>query len=333
MMCSIIMKSYIVPVLAAVLLIFSVACGQQKTALPASSSETPALPTIPNCRQAELVSETITPGSQYQAGEKFDKTWVIRNTSPCEWSYSYSLVYYDGIGMGASASRVFTENMPSYAVIHPGETATLTLNLRAPFAPGRQVGYWKLRDPYGRLFMPSNSDQESLSVDIIVVGTVYSFADNLCQAGWVLDGQPMECPLSGGDESFLLSIDNFPHFETGGVENEPAIRVMLPEKEGSTLTATFPGILISKGDHLHVITSCVYDTPQCDLTFEISYISDNGSGVLGEWHEVYDNQIQTVDLQLSDMADKNIQFVFSVHSNGSIAINRGYWFFPILLPY
>ena len=126
MMCSIIMKSYIVPVLAAVLLIFSVACGQQKTALPVSSSETPALPAIPNCRQAELVSETITPGSQYQAGEKFDKTWVIRNTSPCEWSYSYSLVYYDGIGMGASASRVFTKRNLQNRLL------TLTLISRHP---------------------------------------------------------------------------------------------------------------------------------------------------------------------------------------------------------
>ncbi|MGA9397959.1 MAG: NBR1-Ig-like domain-containing protein [Anaerolineaceae bacterium] len=327
------MKYRIVWLMATILMVVGGACGQQKTVLPVSSSGTQALPILANCRQAELVDETVPPGSQYQAGEKFDKTWIIRNTSPCNWSYQFSLVYYDGIGMGASASRVFTENMPADAVIRPGETATLTLNLRAPFAPGRQVGYWKLRDPSGMLFMPSNSNQESLSVDIIVVGTVYSFADNLCQAAWTLDGQTIDCPLSGADETLNLSIDNFPHFETGAVENEPAIRVMLPGKEGSALTATFPVMLISKGDHLHVITACAYDTPQCDLIFEISYLSDAGSGILGEWHEIYDNQIQTVDLQLSDLTGKQVQFVFSVRSNGTFEINRGYWFFPILLPY
>jgi len=226
-----------------------------------------------------------------------------------------------------------TENMPPGATIKPGEDATITLNLRAPYAPGNQVGYWKLRDPSGMLFMPLNVAEDSLSVDIDIVGTIYSFTDNLCQADWDLDGKPLACPLSEVEDSVSFFTDHFPHLEIGGVENEPAVSVLLPAREGSTLTATFPPQDIQMGDHLHVITACAFETPQCNLTFTIRYIDDSGSVVLGDWQETSDNQIQTIDRDISDLMGKKIRFVFSVRSNTSAEGNRGYWFFPVLLPY
>ena len=65
------------------------------------------------------------------------------------------------LAWGSPHHLLFTENMPQDAVIPPGAEVTLTLNLRAPFAAGRQVGYWKLRDPAGILFMPQNVDENA----------------------------------------------------------------------------------------------------------------------------------------------------------------------------
>ncbi len=224
------MKPRIELVLVVTLALLLAACGNQATSSMTPIAGTPELPIIPDCNQAELVSETIPAGTQYQAGEKFDKTWIIRNVSKCDWTSQYSLVYYDGIGMGESTNRKVTENMPPDSVIHPGENATLTLNLRAPYSSGRQVGYWKLRDPSGILFMPLNSDQESLTVDIDIIGTVYSFADNLCQAEWEIDGLLLDCPSSGSNETVSVYTDQFPHLEVGGVENEPAISILTSAK-------------------------------------------------------------------------------------------------------
>ena len=42
--------------------------------------------------------------------------------------------------------------------------------------------------------MPDNVNQNALSVDIEVIGTVYSFVDNYCQAVWRLNGQDIDCP-------------------------------------------------------------------------------------------------------------------------------------------
>jgi hypothetical protein len=325
------MRHLAILIIAFSLTIFNVACGQQSPIQSTDSLSTPSLAAVGNCNQAELVSETIPPGTKLNAGEPFDKTWIIRNTSPCTWNYRYNLVYYDGIGMGESTHRVFTENLPPDAVIRPGETANLTLNLRAPFAPGRHVGYWKLRDPNGFLFMPTNHDQDNLTVDITVSGTIYSFIDNMCQAAWQLDGLPINCPDEEKPVSFV--IDKFPHLEDGSVENEPAIRFLLAELNGSTLIATFPEIVIAAGDHLHLITACAYDTPQCNMTIEIEFLSAGGGHILGSWNEISDGNMNTLDLDLSNLTGNSGQFIFTARSNGAIQGNLGFWFFPILLPY
>jgi hypothetical protein len=327
------MKRSITLIVLLILIAFISACESQPQAQTPAGSTTPILPNFPDCNQAELISETIPAGTRFQAGEKFDKTWVIRNAGPCNWNYQYSLAYYDGTAMGESTSRVFTENMPSETVIRPGETATVTLNLQAPFFQGRQVGYWKLRDPAGMLFMPFNVNQNKLRVDIEVVGTVYSFADNLCQAAWNLNNQPIDCPVINDSVAYKLSVEHFPSFEGGSIDNEPAISILLPTKEGSTLTATYPAMLIRHGDHLHLTTACANEAPQCDLTFKVIALTGSNSFVLGEWHEISDGMMQSIDLELLNFVDKSVQFVFTLSSNGSIEGNRGLWFFPVLLPY
>jgi hypothetical protein len=321
--------------LAVLLILVSLisACERYPSIQTQAAGVTPILPGFPDCNQAELISETIPTGTSFQAGEKFDKTWVIRNTGPCNWNYQYSLAYYDGTGMGESTSRVFTENLPSETVIRPGETATITLNLQAPFSQGRQVGHWKLRDPAGILFMPYNVDRNQLSVDIEVIGTVYSFVDNLCQAAWSLSNLAIDCPVIDDSVGYELGVENFPSFEGGSIDNEPAISILLPAEKGSTLTATYPEMVIRQGDHLHLTTACANETPQCDLTFKVIALTENNSVVLGEWHEISDGVMQSIDMELMDLTNKSVQFVFSLSSNGAIEGNRGLWFFPVLLPY
>jgi hypothetical protein len=309
------------------------ACGNQIDQSPSVDMGKPVLPDLPDCSQAELVSETIPNGSKYQAGQKFDKTWVIRNVSPCNWDSEYSLVYYDGIGMGESTHLLFTANLPEDAVIPPGDIITLTLNLRAPFSAGRQVGHWKLRDSNGILFVPQNVAQNALIVDIEVTGTVVSFVDILCQAHWTLNGQEVSCPSPSDSNGYQLLINSFPVFEGHNDENEASIEITLPDEKGSILVGTFPPIEIHNGDHLHLGTGCGDDTPQCDLTFEVAARTETGQTILGQWHEISDGNMQSMDLDLSHLANQSVQFIFTLHSNGAIQGNRGFWFFPIVLPY
>jgi len=316
-----------------VILILTTACGGQVTSTSSPDPTTLFMPDYPDCQQAELVSETIPAGTSFMAGEKFDKTWIIRNTSPCNWDANFSLVYYQGVGMGESTHLLFTANMPQGAVTPPGAEVTLTLNLRAPFAAGRQIGYWKLRDSAGILFVPANIHQDALSVDIEVVGTVYSFVDNLCHAMWTLDGHSISCPVNNDMDPFKLVYNSFPVFEGNNAENEPSIEVLLPEEEGSIISGVFPPVVIRNGDHLHLGTGCGNDAHQCDLYFEVVAMTGNERITIGEWHEVSDGNMQSVNLDMSYLAGQSLQFVFTLRSENAIRENRGFWFFPILLPY
>jgi Ig-like domain from next to BRCA1 gene len=327
------MKRLITLTIPLILFTLASACGSHPPSQTPAGTITSDLPNLPDCDRAELVSETIPPGTSFIAGEKFDKTWVIKNASTCNWDYQYYLVYYSGTGMGETTSRVFTENRAPETVIPPGETATITLNLQAPFSPGRQVGYWKLRDPAGMLFMPFNVNQDQFSVDIEVVGTVYSFVDNYCQAAWRLDSQSIQCPESKDNAKYAIGVEYFPSFEGGSVDNEPAISILLPAEKNSTMTATYPAMIIRPGDHLHLTTACANGAPQCDLTFKVIALTEGTRKVLCEWHEISDGIMHPLDLELNDLADKSVQFVFSLSSNGAIEGNRGLWFFPVLLPY
>jgi hypothetical protein len=319
--------------LLTIIALTATACGNLNNQLPPASKATLVFPTSPDCKQAELVSETIPVGTKFQAGKKFDKTWIIRNTSPCNWDGDYSLVYYEGTGMGESTHLLFTANLPQGAVILPGAEATLTLNLRAPFAAGRQVGYWKLRDSAGILYMPQNVDENAFSVDIEVIGTVYSFVENLCQAVWTLNGQEVGCPAYDEASAYKLLVNPFPVFEGHNAENEPSIEISPSDDEGSSMVGTYPRVVIQTGDHLHLGTGCMDDTPQCDLIFSITAKTDFGTTVLGEWHETSDGNMQSIDLSLSSLETQSVQFIFTLRSNGAILGNRGFWFFPILLPY
>jgi hypothetical protein len=319
--------------LSIIIALTATACGNRNNPLPPASMVTPMLPAFTDCKQAELVSETIPAGTKFQGGKKFDKTWIIRNTSPCNWDGDYSLVYYEGAGMGEFTHLLFTANLPRGAIIPPGDEVTLTLNLRAPFAAGRQVGYWKLRDSAGILFMPQNVDKKAFSVDIEVIGTVYSFVENLCQAIWTLNGQEVDCPAYDDTSTYQLLVNSFPVFEGHNAENEPSIEISPSNDDGSTLVGTFPPILIQTGDHLHLGTGCGDDTPLCDLNFIVTATTDSGSTVIGEWHETSDGNMQSIDLDLSPLENQSVQFIFTLRSNGAIQGNRGFWFFPILLPY
>jgi hypothetical protein len=315
------------------MLFFAVACNRQVTPATQPGSTKPVLPEFPDCRQAELITETIPAGSSFLAGEEFDKTWVIRNTSPCPWDRDYSLVYYQGIGMGESTHLLFTSNLPPEAIITPGDTVTLTLNLRAPFAAGRQVGQWKLRDSAGILFMPNNVSEDAFSVDINVIGTVYSFVDNYCQAVWTLNEQMVACPMSNETSPYRLVINHFPVLEGNNVENEPSIEIHLPEEEGSVMRGVFPAITIRAGDYLHLGAGCADGTPLCNLTFEVEAVNESGRTVLSQWHEISDGKMQSVSLDLSKLANQSIQFIFTLQSESNSSDNRGFWFFPILLSY
>jgi hypothetical protein len=117
---------------------------QQPPALTPEPTSTPTpLPTpIKECqdRLSILADVTIPDGTRMDPGEKFRKTWRLRNSGSCTWTNDYALVFISGYQMlGPEVARLPGE-------MKPGDVVDVSLNLQSPTANGTYRGYWMLRN-------------------------------------------------------------------------------------------------------------------------------------------------------------------------------------------
>jgi ABC-type amino acid transport substrate-binding protein len=80
-----------------------------------------------------------------QPGQKFTKTWRVRNAGTCPWQPSFHLDFISGTRMGGQPVKVGK-------TIPVGGTVDLSVNLTAPTAPGTYQGIWQMRDNQGTAF-------------------------------------------------------------------------------------------------------------------------------------------------------------------------------------
>lgn len=120
----------------------------------ASASQTPgATPTASgagisyeNCTKGSLVSENPPDGTIFKPGDKFFKTWRIKNDSDCTWNTYYKIIFVSGDQLGSLATYNFPQDVP------PGQAADFTIQLGAPETAGSYHGEWMLQAPDGRNF-------------------------------------------------------------------------------------------------------------------------------------------------------------------------------------
>jgi hypothetical protein len=51
---------------------------------------------------------------------------------------------------------------------------------------------------------------------------------------------------------------------------------------------------------------------------------------LGEWHEIYDQLWNPLEIDLSSLAGQNVQFSLVVWNEGTSQDNRGLWLNPMI---
>ena len=128
--------------------------GIAPTPQPATTAATPATvmapPPAPACVYAlDFVADlTIPDDSVMQPGERFVKSWRVRNSGTCAWPPESAWLFVAGDRMDGPASV----SMPPTP---PGATADISVTLTAPTAPGvapdGDTGYWQMGLPTGEL--------------------------------------------------------------------------------------------------------------------------------------------------------------------------------------
>jgi len=304
-----------------------------KTTIPPTPTRTPTVtPTKVRCNWAEFVKDVTVPdGTVMTPGETFTKVWRLKNIGSCTWSMDYDLVHVSGPAFGAAIRMGLPEQ------VLPGETIDISVLMEAPTYPGNYTSYWKLADKSGKRFGLGEKAENKFWVNIRVEPSTtiaYSFAENFCDAIWYSGLiNPIPCPGKETDREIgYVVYKQHPIRENGGVENEPGIVTSPNKAKDGYIVGTFPEIPIQKGDLFSAVIGCEFDSPGCDVTFELLYrIGDGKMYPLGNWRETYEGRSNSLIVDLSGLAGHKVSFILRVKNNGTARNNRALWIYPRIL--
>lgn len=302
------------------------------TSTPLPPTATPLPPTatpipIP-CDWASFVADVhISDGETLKLGETFTKTWRLKNIGSCTWTREYSLVFVNGSQMDAP-NRVWLETQ-----VRPGETVDVSVQFKAPTRAGEYIGYWQLRNANGVNFGIGENASRAFWIKIRVsepTTMVFNLADNYCSAEWRNRVDLISCPgqLSEVESGFVL-LQTEPLLENGTRENEPGIVVRPDNSDGGVVQGRFPPFRIESGDRFRTVIGCMSDSPDCRVIFQLNYRADGG-GVqnLGSWTEVFDRNVYKLDVDLSPLAGKSVEFILTVLNDGNSKDDNAIWLLP-----
>jgi len=300
----------------------------------ATSTNTP-LPTATStsipCNQAKFEADvTIPDNTQLSPGTSITKTWRLKNIGTCTWTTDYSLAFYNGASMSGPAAVNLTSS------VAPGQTVDISVNLVAPASAGTYTGYWKLRTNTGATFGLGAGAANPFWVTIEVTAAAptvnpnapLDFIASYCQATWTNQASTtISCNSAENFTNGSVSYTSNPLIEYGYQDDEPTIIVIPANGSGGTIYGKYPAVTVQAGDHIVGRIGCMANSPNCSVVFKIDYIEgSNAAQNLGTWTEVYDDTTTALNVDLSTIVGKTVQFILTVtNSNGSSSDDRAFW--------
>lgn len=297
----------------------------------ATATSAPTATPIPGDWAGFIKDVSAPDGTRMDPDESFTKTWRLKNIGSQRWTKQYELVFISGDRMGGKKA------IPLLRAVDPGETVDLSVDMIAPLSPGRYKGFWALRDENGRTFGIGPDADDYFWVEIRVVKAItrqaFDFDAAYCDAAWVNASETLGCPGSVDNPAGSVVLVQDPVMEDGKVHNGNAL-VLRPEWAGrGYIAGTFPAFEVKQGDRLRMHFSCPDDARRCDVFLRINYqIGSRGPETLYELHKTFDRKVSWVDINLSDLAGKNVKFILMVragreHVNGDVGmlLNPGIW--------
>jgi hypothetical protein len=267
----------------------------------------------------------VPDGTVFVPNAPFTKTWRMKNVGTCTWTTAYSLVFISGDRMGGSDSLFPT-------TVVPGQTVDLGVNLTAPSLAGSYRGYWQFKNASGALFGIGTNASSPFFVDIKVSGSGtggtagYDFVKNFCAAQWSNGTVILPCPGTDGDvRGFVFNVTN-PVLENGVVDSRPGLLTAPQNISNGQITGTYPTQAVLAGDHFRATLDCQFTASDCFVIFRVDAQVVGGLAQnLGIFAEKYDGLYNVVDIDLSSLAGKNVNFVLTVLANGSATGDRAMW--------
>lgn len=283
------------------------------------------------CDLAQFVRDVTVPdGTAFAPGATFTKTWRLKNAGTCTWS-GYSLVFDSGELMGGTSPTPI-------GTVSPGQEVDISLNLTAPLANGSYRGYWRIRNTSGVLLplLGDNSGRFFVDIRVAVSSSGFDLYTRAPDASWV--GSAGVVTFGGPD----TDVNGFAMFRTGSqVEDRTSPTKVLeihPQfVNNGSMTGLYPAYTVVPGEHFKAkIGFLAKADGTCgvgDVKFQLNYKEAGVVKPLGEWTKTCDGILKDIDVNLSSLAGKNVQFALAVLANGVADQDWAVWIRPeIILP-
>jgi hypothetical protein len=306
----------------------------QATATSAPTTQVP----VPCDRASFIEDVTYKDGTEVAPGATFVKTWKLRNTGSCTWNSSYSVVFVRGDSLGAPASVQLTTGS-----VAPGQEIEVSVAMKAPDTPKEYEGRWRLRNGSNEIFGVGADGNSDFWVKVNVVSPVtptptatstpvatvnYNFTDRASGAEWrnattlLPWGDPdddtpglaviLENARLNDNRTYSKVLATYPQFITDGV-----------------ITGKFPAYTVQSGDRFRSNLGFRSPCGSGRVKFQLSYQEGDGAVVsLREWSKSCDTSLLFVEVDLSALAGRNINFILGVHTDGSHVDDRAVWLEP-----
>jgi len=288
------------------------------------------------CDLAQFIKDVNIPdGTVFNAGDSFTKTWRLKNIGTCTWS-GYSLVFDSGDSMnGPSPTAIGT--------VSPGQEVDLAITLKAPANPGTYRGYWRIRNGSGVLVPVAGGYQgKSFYVEIKVPGSSgYDFHTRAPSAQWLSCGSPCGGATTltfGGpdtDTNGFVMYRNGAELENGSTPTKVLETHPFWADDG-VISGEYSTYTVFNGDHFTAkIGFLAKPDGTCgtgDATFQLNYKESGTLKPLGTWTKACDGTLKNIDVDLSSLAGKQVNFVLAVLAHGSSAQDWAVWVNPEVQP-
>jgi hypothetical protein len=114
---------------------------------------------------AEFIKDISVPDfSPMKAGQRFIKTWQLKNSGTCTWTPDYALVFVWGNRMSGVTPK------PLGRTVTPGQVIEVSTEMQAPIEPGDYQGSWIFQDANGNQFGTGYQGKQFFWVAISVQG-------------------------------------------------------------------------------------------------------------------------------------------------------------------
>ncbi len=294
-----------------------------------------ALTQVASCYAAQFVSDVTVPdGTIFTPGATFLKTWKLKNVGSCTWTSDFQVAFISGTALDAPNNVTLGKD------VLPNATVDISVNLKAPAAPGEYTGNFQLRTPSGVIFGLGKNANRPFYVAIRVQsaegglnsGSSINFVNLYCSAVWSNPSGTIGCPGLPNDftNGSIIRTDN-PKMEGGNVDDEPALIFIPTNGSGGYISGEFRNVKMQSGDRLKGVIGCVDDSPDCSVTFRVSYRSSGSEVELGSWDEISDTKWTRVDVDFSAVAGKTVDIIFTAfNNNDSSKDDRLFFLAPII---